>query len=192
MGPPVDFVVTDDMATFIVGPESQVFRIDRNQVMLASPLFHAFFTGEWAGPDKIYTLKQEDPTLFHSFLQWIVSDVAPETEETVEQQMVTNAKLWALGDRFLVPRFQNRVMNRYVDMVMEATVSQLKDLAYSLYEIGIDGESRIPKNVLQWRLSEEDQEALWESGIMSAGLALDQAEFRHSDWQKSDIHVHEI
>jgi hypothetical protein len=88
-------------------PQDQKFIIHKDFICYYSPFFSAAFNGKFEeGRTQTMDLYDVDPHVFGILVDWIYSQEVTDFKKE-RSYLVTCAKLWILGDRFLMRKLQN-------------------------------------------------------------------------------------
>jgi len=104
------------MVTIIVGADAikKPIAVHKSFIMSYSPFFKAAFDGPFEeGTTQTMRLEDVETEPFELFVQWLYSQDPLVDCRDLELCLVAPnlAKLWILGQRFLIPKLQNQVMD---------------------------------------------------------------------------------
>ncbi|MCJ1379094.1 hypothetical protein MMC17_002194 [Xylographa soralifera] len=123
-----------DVATLVVGPEKQVFKMHKELLCSVSPYFKAALEGDFkeAQEQKI-ELAEDDPETIEYFQLWLYMQSILDKEETVSSiNWGALIKLYLLGETRLITTLQNQV----IDLMIRKMYDGKKLLGHKLkYEV---------------------------------------------------------
>jgi hypothetical protein len=104
----------------VLTPEVHKFVIHKEFICFHSPFFSAAFKGNFEeGRTQTMKLDDVDPDVFAILVNWIYYRIINNAEKKTPD-LVTCAKLWVLGDRFLMRKLQNDTMSQIWDVLNSA------------------------------------------------------------------------
>ncbi|KAH8802265.1 hypothetical protein F5882DRAFT_284797, partial [Hyaloscypha sp. PMI_1271] len=109
------------IVTILVGgdPEPKRFSVHKETLCYYSPVFNKAFNGVFLeGETQTMTLEDVEASVFGLLVSWLYTgDIAARKSRQHDNSFklyhkpTQLAKLWILGERFLMPQLQNRVVN---------------------------------------------------------------------------------
>jgi hypothetical protein len=157
-------------------PAVKKFTIHKDFICFYSPFFTSAFNGPYKeGQTQSMTLYEVDPEVFGMFVYWIYNRKLPNTTEGSELvNLLHLAKLWVLGDRFLIPSLQNKAIFRIHTIINEGRVCKFMEfmnLAYNYRE----GHNQLAK-MAAWTIAwghKDFFDGVYKQGGFPAAMAID-------------------
>lgn len=165
--------------TFIVGQEDaqQTFVVHKDfATHYSSSLAKAFNSLFLEGQTHEMRLEDVSGEDFGKLVHWLytkqIEEATPEEEIETCAELLSLAKLWTLGERFLIVEFQNQVMRRIVHLVKaEKKVSDLRELFSYAYEARAETPlKRLVVDKLAWDVEPDVLKAIKSDGVVPADM----------------------
>ncbi|TVY89195.1 Kelch-like protein, partial [Lachnellula willkommii] len=131
----------------VVGAAEQKFIIHKDLICHHSPFFRSAFNSRFMeGETQAMTLEDVDPAMFGAVVNWLYTQKIEEMQQDEdghvvairEGRLVLLGKLWMLGQRFMMPGFQNKVMSRLRSKVVLCGANDLRQFANYAWESNSD------------------------------------------------------
>jgi hypothetical protein len=121
------------------------------------------------------SLYEIDPEVFGIFVYWLYHRKIPtQTARLADIDLVHLAKLWILGDRFLVPALQNNAICRMHTIIGEGRLEGFQELITIAYNYR-EGHNEMTKLAF-WTVVTEDQaffDKIWQGSGFPPAMALE-------------------
>jgi hypothetical protein len=133
-----EYSTPQSFVTLTIGPESsaQKFVVHKSLISHFSPVFSAAFSSSFVeGKTQSMTLTDVETQPFGLLIHWMYQQ---EIEGGKGGDIVQLAKLWLLGERFLIPKLQNEAMELLYEMIEPISTPQMQELLTLVYETKVD------------------------------------------------------
>ncbi|KAK5284387.1 hypothetical protein LTR40_000407 [Exophiala xenobiotica] len=106
-------ILSTPIVTFVVGKEKREFYAHQGILVSSSPYFKSCLEGGFKeATTKRIELPEDDVSGFKLLITWLYTDQFKQKYLFDDPGAFVSMRAWTLGDKFMIPEFQNRILSR--------------------------------------------------------------------------------